>query len=51
MASTTLPPGGESGIRIWNRELVKRPVDEARSEARMAIANPYKKGAEPKPNA
>ena len=31
MASTTLPPGGESGIRIWNRrELVKYPERDAR---------------------
>jgi len=29
----------------------RRPVGEVGSDARMAVANPYKKGAESKPNA
>ena len=30
MASTTLPPGGQSGVRIWNRELATYPERGAR---------------------
>src|ERR1700722_18889671 len=30
MASATLPPGGQSGIRIWNRELVTYPESDTR---------------------
>jgi hypothetical protein len=30
MASETLPPGGQSGIRIWNRELATYPERDAR---------------------
>ena len=30
MASATLPPGGQSAIRIWNRELATYPERDAR---------------------
>jgi hypothetical protein len=30
MASATLPPRGQSGIRIWNRELATYPQRDAR---------------------
>ena len=30
MASETLPPGDQSGIRIWNRELATYPERDAR---------------------